>query len=60
MTQNIDQIMSNHEKVENLVDKSDNLLLTSSEFNKQAGQLKCEMLKQKWKLIAVLVVILVV
>lgn len=57
MTENIDQIMANHEKVENLVDKSDNLLVTSNQFNKSAGDLKCQMLKQKWKLILILFII---
>lgn len=60
MTENIDQIMANHEKVENLVDKSDNLLVTSNQFNKSAGDLKCQMLKQKWKLIAILLIIFII
>lgn len=60
MVQNIDQMMSNHEKAGDLMDRSQNLLETSTAFNKQSNQLRCEMLKQKWKLIAVIGIIFII
>lgn len=60
MVNNIDQIMKNHEKADDLLDRSQNLLDTSTQFNKQSQQLRCEMLKQKWKMIAIIVFILLV
>jgi len=62
MVDNLDQVIQRGEKIDLLVDKSEELEVHAIRFNKSSRQLKWYMCRQnvKWTMVAILVVVLII
>eukprot|EP00461_Guttulinopsis_vulgaris_P004673 UN04675 len=60
MSQNIDMALQNSERIEDLDQKSQDLEKSSKDFHDKSKKVKCRMLEQRAKLIALLAVVVVV